>query len=184
MVMTQGKDKFVCFDSTSQCLPKHLFFQSKSNSVHLCVCMRMCASVVKECACNGGDLGSIPGSGRSPGEGNGYPLQYSCLEIPMDRGPWQATVHGVTKRHDWVTNSSTNTRCMCVHVCVWNLVCMCNIGSLSPGICPQSLFEKGSCEAVVRFPSSLLCCLNPLSSGWRHMGVVSTVNLQHELGLI
>ena len=51
----------------------------------------------KESACNAGDLGSIPGSGRSPGEGNGYPLQYSCLENPMDRGPWQATVHGVTK---------------------------------------------------------------------------------------
>ena len=46
-------------------------------------------------ACNAGDLGSIPGSGRSPGEGNGNPLQYSCLENPMDTGAWQATVHGV-----------------------------------------------------------------------------------------
>ena len=44
-----------------------------------------------------GDLGSIPGLGRSPGEGNGNPLQYSCLEIPMDGGAWQATVHGVSK---------------------------------------------------------------------------------------
>ena len=43
------------------------------------------------------DVGSIPGSGRSPGEGNGYPLQYSCLENPKDRGAWRATVHGVTK---------------------------------------------------------------------------------------
>ena len=43
------------------------------------------------------DLGSISGSGRSLGEGNGYPLQYSCLENSMDRGAWQATVHGVTK---------------------------------------------------------------------------------------
>ena len=51
----------------------------------------------KESACNAGDLGSIPGSGRSPGEGNGYPFQYSCLENPMDRVAWQATVHGVTK---------------------------------------------------------------------------------------
>ena len=51
----------------------------------------------KESACNVGDPGSIPGSGRSPGEVNGYPLQYSCLENPMDRGAWQATVHGVTK---------------------------------------------------------------------------------------
>ena len=51
----------------------------------------------KESACNGGDLGLIPGSGRSPGEGNGNPFQYSCLENPMDRGAWQAIVHGVAK---------------------------------------------------------------------------------------
>ena len=46
---------------------------------------------------NAGDEGSIPGSGRSPGEGNGNPLQYSCLESPMDRVAWWAVVHGVTK---------------------------------------------------------------------------------------
>ena len=51
----------------------------------------------KESACKAGDLGSIPGSGRSPGEGNGYPVQYACLENPMDRGAWQATVHGVAR---------------------------------------------------------------------------------------
>ena len=51
----------------------------------------------KESACNAGDLGSIPGSGRSAGEGNGYPLQYSCLENSMDRGALQAAVCGVTK---------------------------------------------------------------------------------------
>ena len=51
----------------------------------------------KESACSAGDLGSIPGLGRSPLEGNGNPLQYSCLENPMDRGAWQATVHGVAK---------------------------------------------------------------------------------------
>ena len=51
----------------------------------------------KQSVCNAGDLGSIPGSGRSPGEGNGNPLQYSCLENSMDRGAWQATVHGVPK---------------------------------------------------------------------------------------
>ena len=55
-------------------------------------------SEVKVSACNTGDLGSIPGSRRSPGEGNGNPLQYSCLENPMDRGAWwMATVHGVAK---------------------------------------------------------------------------------------
>ena len=51
----------------------------------------------KASACNTGDPGLIPGSGRSPGEGNGNPFQYSCLENPMDRGAWQATVHRVAK---------------------------------------------------------------------------------------
>ena len=51
----------------------------------------------KESACNAGNWGSIPGSGRSPGEGHGSPLQYSYMENPTDRGAWQATVHGVTK---------------------------------------------------------------------------------------
>ena len=51
----------------------------------------------KESACNAGDLGSIPGLGRSPGEGKGYPLQYLGLENSMDRGAWRATVHGVAE---------------------------------------------------------------------------------------
>ena len=52
---------------------------------------------VKASACNAGDLGLIPGLGRSPGEGNGNPLQYPCLENPMDGGAWWASVHGVAK---------------------------------------------------------------------------------------
>ena len=55
------------------------------------------SSAGKESASNAGDLGLIPGLERSPGEGNGNPLQYSCLENAMDRGAWQATVHGFTK---------------------------------------------------------------------------------------
>ena len=51
----------------------------------------------KASACNAGDPGSIPGSGRSPGEGNGNPVQYFCLENPMDRGAWEAAVHGVAE---------------------------------------------------------------------------------------
>ena len=51
----------------------------------------------KESVCNTGDLGLIPGSGKSPGEGNGYSLQYSCLENTMDRGGWLTTVHGIAK---------------------------------------------------------------------------------------
>ena len=59
---------------------------------------------MQESACSAGDPGSIPGSGRSPGEGNGNPLQYSCLENPMDGGAWQATGHGFARvRHDSAT---------------------------------------------------------------------------------
>ena len=53
--------------------------------------------MVKNLHGNAGDVGSIPGLGRSPGEGNGNPLQYSCLENPMGRGAWQATVHSVAE---------------------------------------------------------------------------------------
>ena len=62
------------------------------------------SSVCKESACNAGESSSSPGSGRSPGEGNGNPLQYSCLQNPMERRVWQATVCGVTRaEHDLQT---------------------------------------------------------------------------------
>ena len=60
--------------------------------------------MAKASARNAGDLGLIPGSGRSPGEGNGKPLQYSCLENPMDGGAWWATVHGVAKGRTQLSN--------------------------------------------------------------------------------
>ena len=63
----------------------------------------------KESAYNAGDLGSIPGSGKSPGEGNVYPCQYFYLGNPIDRGTWQATVHGVAKSWTRVTNAQTHT---------------------------------------------------------------------------
>ena len=65
------------------------------------ICVHIIDSQVargKESACQAGDEGLIPGSSRSPGEGNGNPLQYSCLGNPMGRGVWRAIVHGVTKR--------------------------------------------------------------------------------------
>ena len=66
--------------------------------IHLTPCLGFPGgSEVKASFCNAGDLGSIPGSGRCPGEGNGNPLQYSCLENPVDVGAWWATVHGVAK---------------------------------------------------------------------------------------
>ena len=58
----------------------------------------------KASACNGGDPDSIPGSGRSPGEVNGNPLQYSCQEIPMDGGAWEATVHRVARSRTQLSN--------------------------------------------------------------------------------
>ena len=72
----------------------------------------------KEHACNAGSLDSIPGSGRSPGEGNGNPLWYSCLEDSLDRGAWQATVPGVM--HNWLRLS--------VHACMH----MHNVGTEEP----------------------------------------------------
>ena len=57
-------------------------------------------SVIKNPPANVRDVGSISGSGRFPGEGNGSPLQYSCLENPLDRGAWWATIHGVAKQSD------------------------------------------------------------------------------------
>ena len=62
------------------------------------------AQMVKLSACNAGDLGSIPGLGRSPGEGNGNPLEYSCLENSMDAGTSWATVHGVPKSWTQLSN--------------------------------------------------------------------------------
>ena len=112
------------FDSSEGCLPggvQHLpkdlrplsFQDSNSLAFEKCIfSIKMapyalnfpCSSVGKEFACNAGDLGLIPGSGRSSGEGNGNPLQYSCLENPMDRGAWQAPGHGVARvEHDLAT---------------------------------------------------------------------------------
>ena len=63
----------------------------------LILIVHACSSVSKEFACSAGDPGSIPGLGRSPGEGNGNPLQYPCLKNLMDRGTWWIAVHGVAK---------------------------------------------------------------------------------------
>ena len=75
---------------------------SMSVCVYIYVSGFSCSSVGKEAACSAGDPGSIPGLGRSPGEGNGNPLQYPYLENLMDRGAWWATVHGVAKSQAWL----------------------------------------------------------------------------------
>ena len=77
------------------------------------------SSVGKSWACNVGNSGSIPGLGRSPGEWNGNPLQCSCLENPMDRGGWRATVHGVARvRHNWATEPALPIVFMRFYVCL------------------------------------------------------------------
>ena len=65
--------------------------------IGLCVYKHIISIINKASVCNAEDLGLIPGLEKSPGEGNGGPLQYSCLENPMDRGAWLATVHGVAE---------------------------------------------------------------------------------------
>ena len=79
------------------------FFSNYSfDKLHLNSCGFPGGSVSKQSACNAGDLGLIPGLGRSPGEGNGNPLQYSCMENSMDRGTWWAAVHGGHKELDMI----------------------------------------------------------------------------------
>ena len=87
----------------------------------------------KESACSAGDPGSVPGSGRFPGEGNGNPLQYPSLENSMDGGAWQATVHGLQRvGHDWTTSLSLSTsihwlHCLACFQVWWKINCFLKI---------------------------------------------------------
>ena len=104
----------------------------------------------KEPACNTGDLrdtGSVPGSGTYPGEGNGNPLQYSCLENPMDRGAWWATVHGVTKSWTWlkwlIAHAHYNIDHLLFHYLVYSsaqvaITKSCKLGNLTGILFPHS----------------------------------------------
>ena len=74
-------------------------------------------------ACNAGDPGSIPGWGRSPGEGNGNPLQYSCLENPRDGGAWWAAVHGVAKSRTRLSNFTSFFFSTFARKSPWGLTC-------------------------------------------------------------
>ena len=106
------------------------FIQSLSDRTNLCLLSHLMVSKGsdgKESACSSWDLGSIPGSGRSPGEGNGNPLHYSCLGNCMDRGAWRATVRGVAK--SLTRDPATNTH---FHPSHWEAVrsqwrCLVNV---------------------------------------------------------
>ena len=96
------------FQSQRKAMPKNIQTTAQLHSFHMLATRGFpCSSVGKESACSTGDLSLIPGLGRSPGEGNGNPIQYPYLENLMDRGPWRAAVHGVFQARilDWVAIS-------------------------------------------------------------------------------
>ena len=103
-----------------QIVQQYYFFRKIFQEAYKCAMGFPHSSVGKESACNVGDQGSIPGSGRSPGERNGKPLQYSCLGNPMDRGARQAIVHEVTK--SWTRlRDETTIRVLWGLKCIWTL---------------------------------------------------------------
>ena len=95
--MPNDKSALLCLDCINNTTyGEHLLYFPKSG-ILVVASLAQRLKHLPASACNVGDLGLIPGSGRSPGEGNGNPLQYSCLENPMDGGAWWATVHGVAE---------------------------------------------------------------------------------------
>ena len=96
-----------------------------------------------------GDLSLSLGLGRSPAEGNGYLLQYSCLENPMDRGAWQATIHGVTKTgQGWTTNTFTFLLC-------WPLISPSSIPIPACGLCSGTFLHMEYSPPLTPVPQSL-----------------------------
>ena len=96
-------------------LCQEIFFKNHDWQPLMCIQTSQVVLVVKNLYANTGDIrdtGSVPELGRSPGGGHGNPLQYSCLENPMDRGSWWATVHGVTKSQIWLKQISMHA---CTH---------------------------------------------------------------------
>ena len=103
-----------------------------------------------------GDAGSIPGSGRAPGGGHGNPLQYSCQDNPMDRGPWWATAHGVAESDK---TESEHIHCLfSVHLFGWGSYCNYRKQSMGPGLALQALPGRdtgcigriGMCPLLIR----------------------------------
>ena len=134
-------------------------------------------SEVKASACNSGDLGSIPGSGRSPGEGNGNPLQYSCLENPMDRGAWWATVHGAAKSQTLLSDFtfSVPTKVHIVQTMVFPVVMYG---------CENWIIKKTEHQRTDAF--ELWCWRRPLRVSWTarrsNQSILKEINPEYSLG--
>ena len=114
------------------------------------------SQMVKKSACSAGDLGSIPGSGRSSGEGNGYQLQDSCLENSMDKGAWRTTVHGVKKSQTRLSNFHFTHLELSWHLWVCHLACWCVTVSHTEA---RGLLEINSSTILDLFGSISFCCV-------------------------
>ena len=138
---------FCCYSSNDYCY--YLEHYSDIQTVVL---------VVKNPSARAGDvrdMGSTPGSGRSPGGGNGNPLQYSCLENPIDRGTWRTTVHEVTVGQDWSDLAHTHCMCLGEHQAQSWALWLRLVTLQSPNI-PILTCHWSSNILCIRFPPSVL----------------------------
>ena len=130
----------------------------------------------KESACSAVDWGSIPGLGGSPGEGNGYPLQYSCPENPMDRGAWRATVDGVTKSQTWLSDWICRgvDRVRKIKMRYWGFQALVTVGKpfLILGLeCWGAEMEQMNTKFLPPFCSLIFCqCLLLAQPNWKPDG--------------
>ena len=113
-----------CFSANTRKISIYLFFNK--HSLLFFFYLLCCdfpgdsdVTIFTKSTCNAGDPGSIPGSGRSPGEGNGNPLQYSSLENSMDRRAWQTTVQGISKSQTWVSLAVVDISCGMQDLVTW-----------------------------------------------------------------
>ena len=117
------------------------------NFVELILIHYLIWKYIPESACNAGYLGSIPRLGRSPGEGKGNPLQYSCLENPIDRGTWWATIHGVARRgHNVVTKAP---------YFIWLFLLFTLCAFSAPGACSWTQYTVLPCVFTLLLPMSV-----------------------------
>ena len=139
------------------------------------------SSVGKESVCNAGDLGSITGSGRPPGKGNGNPLQCSCLENPMDRGVWWATVHGVQFSHSVMSDSfltpwTTAHQASLSITNSWSPPKPMSVESVKPSNISSSVVPFSSC--LQSFPTSGSFQMSQLfASGGQSIGVSASTSV-------
>ena len=121
--------------------------------------MASLVSQTKESTCNAGDLGSIPGWGRSPGEGKGYPFQYSLLGNPVDQGAWRATTHRIAKRQTWLKPFSTH-----MYIKIPHSFCATHINVVSHHVVWENQFWSYP-ECLRSWPFVQLECVS-ISMSW------------------